>query len=192
MKYYQGPSNAHRSDLHHNAAVTAHTTALETLRVCPIPGSTGSSSRLTTLGHPGPASWPPGERSVGTPLPASPSATMRPAMPSAARPASTPRPQTTRGFLPSPALSDGGYVVTWMSIGQDGSGNGIYAQRYDANGMPSAARPASTPRPQTTQERPAVAALSDGGYVVTWRSSDGSGDGIYAQRYDAAGNAVGS
>src|SRR5215208_1445593 len=36
----------------------ARTTALETLRVCPIPGSTGSSSRLTTLAHPGPASWP--------------------------------------------------------------------------------------------------------------------------------------
>jgi hypothetical protein len=35
------------------------------------------------------------------------------------------------------ALSDGGYVVTWMSgtwapaSGQDGSGYGIYAQRYD-------------------------------------------------------------
>ena len=38
MKYYEGPTNAHRSDLNHNAAVTAHTTALETLRVCPIPG----------------------------------------------------------------------------------------------------------------------------------------------------------
>ena len=31
-------------------------------------------------------------------------------------------------------LSDGGYVVTWMSLGQDGSGFGIYAQRYDAAG----------------------------------------------------------
>ncbi len=32
------------------------------------------------------------------------------------------------------ALTDGGFVVTWTSYGQDGSGSGIYAQRYDANG----------------------------------------------------------
>ena len=31
-------------------------------------------------------------------------------------------------------LTDGGYVVSWMSLGQDGSGWGIYAQRYNANG----------------------------------------------------------
>ncbi|MNO77407.1 hypothetical protein D3C76_685150 [compost metagenome] len=33
-------------------------------------------------------------------------------------------------------LSDGGYVVSWMSYGQDGSGWGIYSQRFDANGNP--------------------------------------------------------
>ena len=32
------------------------------------------------------------------------------------------------------ALTDGGYVVSWESLGQDGSENGIYAQRYDING----------------------------------------------------------
>ncbi|MBH0196646.1 MAG: hypothetical protein HP494_13895, partial [Nitrospira sp.] len=31
-------------------------------------------------------------------------------------------------------LADGGYVVTWTSNGQDGSGAGIYAQRYDTAG----------------------------------------------------------
>src|ERR1051326_1420451 len=40
---------------------------------------------------------------------------------------------------------------------------------------------------------PAVAALGDGGYVVTWTryDQDGSGGGIHAQRYNASGNTVG-
>ena len=32
------------------------------------------------------------------------------------------------------ALADGGFVVTWQSDGQDGSGYGIYGQRYMADG----------------------------------------------------------
>ena len=32
------------------------------------------------------------------------------------------------------ALSDGGFLVTWSSNGQDGSGWGIYSQRFNANG----------------------------------------------------------
>ena len=32
------------------------------------------------------------------------------------------------------SLSDGGYVVTWASLLQDGGGMGIYAQRYDNAG----------------------------------------------------------
>jgi len=35
------------------------------------------------------------------------------------------------------ALVGGGYVVTWSSDGQDGSGWGVYGQRYDASGAAS-------------------------------------------------------
>ncbi|MEQ1670666.1 MAG: hypothetical protein ABL893_07405, partial [Hyphomicrobium sp.] len=35
------------------------------------------------------------------------------------------------------ALADGGFVVTWTSLGQDGSGWGIYGQRYTAAGAAS-------------------------------------------------------
>jgi len=41
----------------------------------------------------------------------------------------------------------------------------------------------------------AVAALSDGGYIVTWMSADLPGTDrfdIYAQRYDGSGSALGS
>lgn len=35
------------------------------------------------------------------------------------------------------ALADGGFVVTWMSEAQDGSGWGIYGQRYTVDGAAS-------------------------------------------------------
>ena len=35
------------------------------------------------------------------------------------------------------SLSDGGFVVTWTSYGQDGSGSGVYGQRYTASGQAS-------------------------------------------------------
>ena len=45
---------------------------------------------------------------------------------------------TTSGqdFPSITALSDGGFVITWQSDGQDGGGAGIYAQRYDSSGEP--------------------------------------------------------
>jgi hypothetical protein len=34
------------------------------------------------------------------------------------------------------ALQDGGFMITWASTLQDGSGTGVYAKRFDANGVP--------------------------------------------------------
>jgi len=44
-----------------------------------------------------------------------------------------------------------------------------------------------------TQEIPSVAALADGGFVLVWSSEpqDGSGTGVFARRYDAAGAPMG-
>ncbi len=91
------------------------------------------------------------------------------------------------------ALTDGGYVVSWMSSNQDGSGWGIYAQRYDAGGAAVGAGVRVNSTTINEQYRPVIAGLSDGGYVVSWMSynQDGSGWGIYAQRYDAGGAMVG-
>jgi hypothetical protein len=80
--------------------------------------------------------------------------------------------------------------VTWQSNGEDGSGLGVYGQRFNS----SAARVGFEFRVNTTttldQWRPAVAAFSDGGFVVAWASDsqDGSGQGVYAQCYDGSGN----
>ncbi|AXY59742.1 VCBS domain-containing protein [Acinetobacter sp. WCHAc010052] len=87
------------------------------------------------------------------------------------------------------ALSDGGFVVTWQSNGQDGSGYGVYAQRYAADGQPQGGEFQVNTYTYNWQDSPSVTALSDGGFVVTWSSNgqDGSGFGIYAQRYDKDG-----
>jgi predicted RNase H-like HicB family nuclease len=91
------------------------------------------------------------------------------------------------------ALSDGGYVVSWMSNAQDGSGWGIYAQRYNASGAAVGGEVRVNSTTLDSQQEPAIGALSDGGYVVSWMSygQDGSGPGIYSQRYDTSGAAAG-
>ncbi|WP_230534671.1 hypothetical protein, partial [Microvirga roseola] len=91
------------------------------------------------------------------------------------------------------ALSDGGWVVTWESYGQDGSGYGIYQQRYDSAGTAVDGEQQVNTYTTDGQSLPDVTALADGGWVVSWRSDgqDGSGTGIYQQLYDATGTAVG-
>jgi len=76
-------------------------------------------------------------------------------------------------------------VMAWASANEDGSGDGIYAQRYNLYGTAI-----GTPfRVNTTtsgaQTAPAIAMDSLGDFVIVWQSAsqDGSGDGIYGRRY---------
>ncbi len=96
--------------------------------------------------------------------------------------------------LPSTAaLADGGFVVTWQSRNQDGSNLGVFGKRFDANGQAAGAEFQVNTFPAGAQDAPDVAALAGGGFVVTWQSQnqDGNNLGIFAQRFDAAGRAVG-
>ena len=96
------------------------------------------------------------------------------------------------------SLQDGGFVVTWESRYQDdldanGNGNsnyGIYGQRFDANGNADGAEFQVNTYTSSHQYDPSVAALKDGGFMVTWESSgqDGSGYGIYGQRFGVDGS----
>ena len=92
------------------------------------------------------------------------------------------------------ALADGGFVVTWQSNLQDGSGYGIYGQRYNNVGVAVSNEFRVNTTTADSQQTPTMTALADGGFVVTWQSNlqDGSGYGIYGQRYNNAGVAVGS
>lgn len=88
------------------------------------------------------------------------------------------------------ALSDGGYLVTWTS--PDGSGHGIYTQRFDTNGTAVGGETRVNSGTEGWQENPNITTLIDGGYVVTWQSPDSQGSAIYAQRYAADGLALGA
>ncbi len=103
----------------------------------------------------------------------------------------------TTNMQRSPAIafsSSGEFVVTWESNGQDGSGNGIYAQRYNSAGSALGSEFRVNTYTTSDQVLPAVAFSPSGEFVVTWVSNgqDGGGLGIYAQRYNSAGSALGS
>lgn len=88
----------------------------------------------------------------------------------------------SQGSPTATALSDGGFVVAWESSGQDGSGMGVYAQRYDASGHAVGTETQINASTFSDQMAPAITASADGGFVATWMSyqQDGSGWGIYS------------
>jgi hypothetical protein len=87
------------------------------------------------------------------------------------------------------ALTDGGFVVCWVSLAQEDSVSGIYAQRYDAD-----SKPAGHEFQVGSVGVPSVAALSNGGFVVCWVSctSDVNLPDISARCYGSDGKPMGS
>jgi RHS repeat-associated protein len=102
---------------------------------------------------------------------------------------------TTGGQSAPEAAMDaaGNFVVVWASDGQDGSGFGVYAQRYDAAGAAQGGEFAVNTYATAAQSAPDVAMDESGDFAVVWTSygQDGSYDGVYARRYNAAGVAQG-
>jgi hypothetical protein len=80
-------------------------------------------------------------------------------------------------------LEDGSFVVVWQSAGQDGSGFGIYAQRFSADGIALGSEFRVNVNTLGNQQRPSVVGLSGRDFVVTWQddNQDGSGFGVYAR-----------
>ena len=91
-------------------------------------------------------------------------------------------------------LADGGFVVTWTSVNQDGDNNGVYAQRYTQSGEARDGEFLVNTYTVESQSDSAVAALPDGGFIVTWTSlgQDENLNGVYAQRFSVAGTKVGA
>jgi hypothetical protein len=85
------------------------------------------------------------------------------------------------------AASDaaGNFVVAWFSDGLDGSAFGVFAQRYDASGAPFGSELQVNTYTTGGQFLPSVASNAGGDFVVAWTSEgqDGSGYGVFAQRY---------
>ena len=93
--------------------------------------------------------------------------------------------QTLAAVAMSPA---GNFVVAWM--GPDSSESGIFAQRYNAAGVKQGAEIRVNTTLANQQTNPAVAMDAAGDFVITWHSLNqdlAPSNGVYAQRYSAAG-----
>jgi hypothetical protein len=89
----------------------------------------------------------------------------------------------------------GNFVVVWTSNTQDGSNYGVFGQRYDSTGTAVGAEFQVNTYTTSYQSEPAVAADAAGNFVVVWSGlsdQDGSDSGVFGQRYDSAGTAVGA
>ena len=80
------------------------------------------------------------------------------------------------------------FVVTWESAGQDGSQYGIFGQRYSSDGVPLGTEFRVNTYATGNQRSPAVGGITSQ-FTIVWQSDgqDGSGEGIFGQRYTPAG-----
>ncbi len=103
---------------------------------------------------------------------------------------------TTTGQQDQPAVAmdaNGDFVIAWKSD-SGGTSNDIYARRYNSSGVAQGGEFRVNSNVADTQDQPAVAMGANGSFVVTWKTNsktDGSGKGVFAQRYDSTGVAQG-
>lgn len=107
------------------------------------------------------------------------------------------------------ALDGGGFVVSWVSLHEDDGnqvpplhdGGGIYAQLFAPDASPIGSETRANHVWSGIQDQTAIAALSDGGYMITWFSQFdeqrvnvveyGIGNpGLFGQRYAASGTPI--
>jgi hypothetical protein len=85
--------------------------------------------------------------------------------------------------------SDGDFVISWNSLGQDGSSYGIYAQRYNSSGVPQGSEFQVNTYTTSFQIDPSATMDNSGNFVITWTSpgQDGGSYGVFGQRYNSSG-----
>ncbi|MEZ0369023.1 MAG: hypothetical protein ACAI44_08075 [Candidatus Sericytochromatia bacterium] len=85
--------------------------------------------------------------------------------------------------------ADGNFIVVWESLGQDGSGSGIFAQRYNRGGSPQGSEFRVNSITSGAQSSPDVALDEEGNFTVAW-TTNGDGQDIAARRFDSSGGAL--
>ncbi len=108
----------------------------------------------------------------------------------------------TAGSTPEPrspsmiGLNDGSFMINWSEYGAVGGvGKDIYAQHYDNDGNALTSKfLVNSGTTADDQVEPSIALLANGDFVSIWRSEfrDGGAIGIFGQRFDSTGTAVGS
>jgi hypothetical protein len=99
---------------------------------------------------------------------------------------------TVVGKQERPAVSvaaDGSFVVVWES--DDSDGDGVFGQRFAADGTPLGGEFQVNTTETGNQDRPRLAVGSDGGFAVVWEAEDANKSGVFAQVYGSAGQPVG-
>jgi hypothetical protein len=98
-------------------------------------------------------------------------------------------------MMPSVAFQDGGgFVIAWTGTQQDGSAEGVFAQRYSASGAPLGGEFPVNRYTTGIQAFPCAGATGNGGFVIGWISSnarDDTGPGVFARRFDGEGRPLG-
>ena len=83
-------------------------------------------------------------------------------------------------------LKDGGFVVAWTSVDQEGTDSEVYGQRYSAAGARASGEFRINSFANGRQREPSVASLGNG-FVVAWTSykphAIAPWDGLYGQRF---------
>lgn len=106
---------------------------------------------------------------------------------------------TTADYQTDPkvvGLTNGDFVVAWYSQTSSSATEGIYFQRYELDNGEYVQVGSETRVSQNlsgTQDRPEIAALADGGFVITWTDSNhssGHATDVFFSRYDASGSIV--
>jgi hypothetical protein len=88
----------------------------------------------------------------------------------------------------------GNFVVVWSSYLQDGSSNGVFAQRFDPNCGQLGEEFQVNATSSGNQAEPAVAMDAAAGFVVAWQGPgliEEELEDIFAQRFDPNGSAAG-
>jgi hypothetical protein len=103
---------------------------------------------------------------------------------------------TTNGqTTPAVAMDNTGkFVISWQGNGS-GDSSGIFAQRYNNGGVAQGSEFMVNSYTTDGQVSSSVAMDSTGNFIISWQSGnlstagpDGSGYGVYAQRYNSSGN----
>ena len=91
--------------------------------------------------------------------------------------------------------ASGNFVVVWTNLGnENGYSEGVFGQRYDSGGVPLGTEFHVNTYTTGPQRYPSVASDASGNFVVVWASNgqDGSGEGVFGQRFASSGAPLGS
>ena len=95
-------------------------------------------------------------------------------------------------------MKTGGFMIAWVSEGQDGDGLGIRAQRFDSSGTKIGAEIAVNTVTAGKQYAAKITALKNGDFVVTWQQPEYDGQGnktatsSFAQLIASDGSKIGT